>query len=143
MDPRLHFVTIATADLDAARSFYRDGLGWQPAVDVPGEILFFQVAPGLMLGLFDAAKFEEDNGLPGSGSAVSGIVLSHNVDGEQQVRDAVDRMVAAGGTVTKKPQPGAFGGIFHAQVADPNGLLWEVAHNPGWSIADDGTVSFE
>ena len=142
MDPRLHFITLATPDLDAARRFYRDGLGWEPTIDVPGEILFFPVAPGLMLGLFDAAKFEQDNGIPGSGAAISGVTLSHNVDDEQAVRDAVERVRAAGGTITKEPQPGAFGGIYHAQVQDPNGVLWEIAHNPGWRVEADGTVAF-
>ena len=49
-------------------------------------------------------------------------------------------MSAAGGTVLTSPRPGAFGGIFHAHVADPNGVVWEIAHNPGWRIDDDGTV---
>ena len=51
-------------------------------------------------------------------------------------------MEAAGATVLKPAQEGAFGGIFHGHVVDPNGVIWEVAHNPGWSIHDDGTVSF-
>ena len=60
MDQRMHFITLATHDLEAARAFYQDALGWEAKLDVPGEILFFQVAPGLLLGLFDAAKFAED-----------------------------------------------------------------------------------
>lgn len=49
-------------------------------------------------------------------------------------------MAAAGGTVLTGPRPGPFGGVFHAHVADPNGVVWEIAHNPGWRIDDDGTV---
>lgn len=49
-------------------------------------------------------------------------------------------MAAAGGTVLKPPQPGQFGGVFHAHIQDPNGLIWEIAHNPGWRIGPDGTV---
>ena len=60
MDPRVHFLTLSTPDLDAAREFYVRGLGWEPLLDVPGEILFFRIAPGTVLGLFDAAKFAED-----------------------------------------------------------------------------------
>ena len=45
-----------------------------------------------------------------------------------------------GGTVRTAPRPGAFGGVFHAHVADPNGVVWEIAHNPGWRVDDDGTV---
>lgn len=53
MDQRLHFLTLATPDLDAARRFYRDGLGWTVFYDEPGGIVFFQIAPGLLLGLFE------------------------------------------------------------------------------------------
>lgn len=141
MDPRVHFITLAAADLAAAREFYVRGLGWAPLLDVPDEILFFQVAPGLVLGLFDAVKFAEDlGGTGGDPAGPRGVTLSHNVAGEDSVHAAVDALTAAGGTVLKSPQPGAFGGIFHAHVADPNGVVWEIAHNPGWRIDDDGTV---
>ena len=140
MDPRLHFLTFATRDLDTARRFYCDGLGWQPVMDVPGEILFFQVAPGLLLALFDTAKFDEDREAATPTTGVSGVTLSHNVGSPEQVTATVDRLVAAGGTVTKPPKPSPFGGIFAAHVADPNGIVWEIAHNPGWSIGEDGAV---
>lgn len=139
MDPRVHFLTLSTPDLDAARAFYADGLGWAPLLEVPGEILFFQVAPGLVLGLFDAGKFAADLGVPEPVSA-QGMTLAHNVGSEAAVRARVDTMTAAGGTVLTSPRPGAFGGVFHAHVADPNGVVWEIAHNPGWGIGDDGTV---
>lgn len=139
VDPRVHFVTLATPDLDAARRFYVHGLGWAPLLDVPGEILFFQTAPGTVLGLFDAVSFAQDLGRTGTPSA-QGVTLSHNVDGEDEVRAAVAAMTAAGGTVLTDPRQGPFGGVFHAHVADPNGVVWEIAHNPGWRVDDDGTV---
>lgn len=137
MEQRTDFLTISTADLDAARAFYRDGLGWTPLLDVPGEIVFFQVGHGLVLGLFDAKKFADDLGV--RDAPISGVTLSHNVDGPEAVRAAVERAVAAGGTVLKEPQEAAFGG-YHAHVADPNGLVWEIAHNPAWSVEPNGTV---
>ena len=140
MDQQLHFITLATRDLDAARAFYRDGLGWEANLDVPGEILFYQVAPGLLLGLFDADKFAEDLGVTTAAPAPRGVTLSHNVDSPDAVRSTVDAMTAAGGSILKQPQQGQFGGIFHAHVQDPNGVIWEIAHNPGWRINDDGTV---
>ncbi|MET4541193.1 catechol 2,3-dioxygenase-like lactoylglutathione lyase family enzyme [Arthrobacter bambusae] len=145
MDQRLHFLTFATKDLDAARAFYKDGLGWDPAMDVPDEILFFQIAPGLMLGLFDAEKFDQDLGAtaPTAPTAgVSGVTLSHNVGSPEEVTSTIDALAAAGATVLKPAQAGAFGGIFHGHVKDPNGIVWEIAHNPGWGINDDGTVVF-
>jgi catechol 2,3-dioxygenase-like lactoylglutathione lyase family enzyme len=138
MDPRLHFLTLATSDLEAARRFYRDGLGWEPLVDVPGEIIFFQVGPGLALGLYDAGAFNRDLLLPGSAQP-SGVTLSHNVDSPALVDETVESLLNAGASLMKKPQFAAFGG-YHGHVADPNGIIWEVAHNPAWSIDETGAV---
>jgi catechol 2,3-dioxygenase-like lactoylglutathione lyase family enzyme len=142
VDQRLHFLTLATPDLDAARRFYRDGLGWTPLYDQPGEILFFQVAPGLVLGLFDAEKFDQDLLRDRSTVSASGVTLSHNVATRDAVATTLAALEAAGGTIVKPAQEGAFGGIFHGHVADPNGVVWEIAHNPGWRIDEDGGVHF-
>lgn len=142
MDQRLHIVTLATLELDAARKFYCDGLGWTPLVDEPGEILFFQVAPGLVLGLFDAEKFDQDLLRDRSTNGVSGVTLSHNVPNRDSVTTMLAALEAAGGTIVKPAQEGAFGGIFHGHIADPNGVIWEIAHNPGWRIDDAGAVHF-
>ena len=139
MKQNVHFLTLATADLDAARRFY-SALGWQPLADVPNEIIFYQVAPGLVLGFFEANKFNRDLADGSDRSAVSGVTLSHNVESPEEVEAVVQAVVAAGATVLKKPQAGEFGGIFHAHVQDPNGVIWEIGHNPGWHIAQDGTV---
>ncbi|MBH9834120.1 VOC family protein, partial [Clostridioides difficile] len=48
--------------------------------------------------------------------------------------------ISAGGTILKAPQPSQFGGVFHAHIQDPNGLIWEIAHNPGWRVDPDGSV---
>jgi catechol 2,3-dioxygenase-like lactoylglutathione lyase family enzyme len=141
MKQDVHVITVATPDLDAARAFYVAALGWVPLIDVPGEIIFFQVAPGAVLGLFEAAKFAEDLGQGAAAPAVAGVTLSHNVAGPEEVHEAVAAMVAAGGTVLKPPQPGAFGGIFHAHVEARGGIIWEIAHNPGWHVAEDGAVT--
>lgn len=141
VDQRLHFLTVATRDLDRARAFYVAGLGWAPLLDVDGEIIFFQVAPGMVLGFFDAEKFDEDLAVGEPTDRVRGVTLSHNVNSETEVEATITRLAAAGGTVVKPAQPGAFGGIFHGHVADPNGIVWEIAHNPGWSVDDEGRVS--
>jgi len=142
MDPRLHFITLATADLDAARRFYCDGLGWTALIDVDGEIIFFQVAPGLVLGFFDATKFDEDLLGATTSAGVNGVTLSHNVAEREDVTSTLELLAAAGGTILKPAQDGAFGGIFHGHVADPNGVIWEIAHNPGWHVESDGSVRF-
>ena len=140
MEQQVHFVAIAATDLDATSKFY-GALGWQPLLEVEGEIVFYQVAPGQVLGFFDAEKFNEDLALPGDHSRVSGVTMAHNVDSPDAVIALADAMAAAGGTMIKSPRPGQFGGVFHAHIQDPNGLIWEIAHNPGWRIAPDGTVS--
>lgn len=139
MDQQLHFVTVAAADLGATRCFY-GALGWEPLLEVEAEIIFYQTAPGQLLGFFRADKFNEDLALPGDHSRVSGVTLAHNVNTPGDVTDLAGAMAAAGGIVVKSPQPGQFGGVFHAHVQDPNGLIWEIAHNPGWRIEADGTV---
>jgi catechol 2,3-dioxygenase-like lactoylglutathione lyase family enzyme len=156
MHQGIDFVTVATADLDAARAFYVAGLGWTPLLDVPGEILFFQVGAGITLGLYDAARFAADldqsgSELSGSGSAgsaaaarpaVSGLTLSRNVADAQEVRAVTAAAERVGATVLTPPRPAAFGG-FHAHFADPNGLVWEIAYNPGWAVEPDGTVRLD
>ncbi len=155
MEPRVNFITVATADLDAARTFYRDGLGWSPLLDVPGEIVFFQVGPGLVLGFFEQSLFVADlisagaAGEPGTdwvggvgggeAVAVSGLTLSHNVGSEAAVDETFAAAVRAGARVVKPPQTASFGG-YHAHIADPNGTVWEIAYNPGWRVDSTGTV---
>ena len=140
MEQRVNFVTFATVDLDAARSFYQQGLGWQPLLDVPDEIVFFQIGPGLVLGLFEAGKFDADLNREASDSSISGVTLSLNVDSPEAVDDVFRAAVAAGATVVKSPVRASFGG-YHGHFQDPNGIIWEIAHNPGFSVDEAGTVS--
>jgi catechol 2,3-dioxygenase-like lactoylglutathione lyase family enzyme len=142
VDPRLSLLTLAVDDLDAERRFYLDGLGWTPALDVPGEVLFVQVGHGLLLALFGAADLAADMGVdPASVVPGAGFTLAHNVGSEDEVRAVVDRAVAAGATVVKEPQPAVFGGL-QAYLADPAGVVWEIAYNPGLRFLDDGSVRF-
>jgi hypothetical protein len=140
MDQRTHFVTLATPDLDASRAFYRDGLGWQPLADVPGEIIFFQTGPGLVLGFFLDEKFREDVAGAVTETSTSGLTLSHNVDSREAVDEVVNAAVQAGARLVKSPQPVPVFDGYHGHFADPNGVIWEVCYNPGWSVDDSGRV---
>ncbi len=143
MDQNASFITFATADLDAARTFYVDGLGWTPTLDVPGEIIFFQVGHGLMLGLFEAAHFSADLDAPQTPSLpIQGCTLSHNVGSPAEVDAVITAAQKAGAAVVKAPQFASFGG-YHAHFRDPNGVIWEVAHNPGWLVEHDGRVRLD
>src|SRR4051794_7970496 len=80
MQPRLDLLTVAVPDLDAARRFYVDGLGWEPTLDVPGEVVFLQLGHGLLVGLFGAADLAADMGQdPASVVPGAGFALAHNV----------------------------------------------------------------
>ncbi|MER6827587.1 VOC family protein [Streptosporangium sp. NPDC000563] len=139
MEQKVHFITLSTRDLDAARAFYREGLGWTPLLDVPEEIIFFQVAPGMVLGLFDAEKFVEDMQGTAVDGKLGGFTLSVNVPTPADVDATVRRAVEVGGTLVKSPQTANFGG-YHGHVADPNGVIWEICYNPGWRLDETGQV---
>jgi hypothetical protein len=141
MEPRVTFITLGVDDLDAARRFYVDGLGWTPTFEVAGEVVFIQVGPGLLLALWGAADLDADSGgPPGRGSGPGSFALAHNVDSDDAVVGVLAAAAAAGATILKPAQRADFGG-FHGYFADPSGFRWEVAHNPGWAIAPDGRVS--
>jgi uncharacterized protein len=143
MQPRLDLLTVAVDDLAAERRFYLDGLGWQASLDVPGEVLFLQLGHGLLVGLFGARDLAEDMGTdPASVVVGAGFTLAHNVGSPEEVREVLARAQAAGATVVKPAQDAAFGG-YHAYFADPDGIRWEVAWNPGLRVLDDGTVRIE
>lgn len=140
MNPTVHFITLGVTDLDAARAFYVDGLGWPITLDVPGEICFVQVGHSLLLGLFVRDKLAADVGVSDHyPAAPSPVTLAQVVETEAEVIAALEAARAAGGTILKPAQRGDFGG-FHGYFEDPSGFRWEVATNSGWSVAADGTV---
>jgi len=141
MDSRVQLITLGVPDLDAARRFYVEGLGWPVILDVPGEVTFVQVGHGLALSLFGAQALEDDIGTGTSPARdPAPVTLAQIVATEEDVARALDDAVRAGGTVLKPPQPAEWGG-FHGYFADPAGFRWEVAVNPGWAVAPDGAVS--
>jgi catechol 2,3-dioxygenase-like lactoylglutathione lyase family enzyme len=140
MDPRLSLLTLGVHDLAAARRFYVEGLGWPPALDVPGAVVFIQVGHGLLLSLYPADELAAEAGTTPGGGATAPMTLAHNVDGPEQVDAILAEAVAAGGTLVAPGQPRDWGG-YSGYFADPDGFRWEVAHNPGLTVGPDGTVS--
>lgn len=139
MEPRIDLITLAVAEVSVSRRFYVEGLGWRPLF-ASEEVVFVQVGRGLVLGLFGAADLAADMGVEPAPPGGTSSTLAHNVGSAAQVARVVADLVVAGGTVIKPVQAAAFGGT-HAYLADPDGHVWEVAHNPGWHVADDGTVT--
>ena len=136
MEPRVSLVTLGVSDLARARAFY-EAMGWRG--QEVAETVFFQ-AGGLVVVLWDRAKLADDAGVTDPGPvAFGGMVLAHNVRSDVEVGVVVARAVAAGATVTR-PAAATFYGGYAACFADPDGHLWEIAHNPGFPLADDGSL---
>jgi catechol 2,3-dioxygenase-like lactoylglutathione lyase family enzyme len=140
VEQRLTLVTLGVTDLDAARRFYLDGLGWTALLDA-GEAVFIQVGHGLVLALYGRDDLARDAGTATGAVPPPPVTLAHNVGSEEEVRRVVAEMRAAGGDVVAAPARASWGG-YTAHVADPDGFRWEIAHNPGLTVDDDGTVRF-
>ena len=130
MDQRISFVTLAVADLDATRSFYVDGLGWKPALDVPGEVLMIKAGEHLVLSLWHESGFEAEVGPIRRGEGIVPITLSHNVRTEAEVDEILATARAAGADPVGEAVEREWGG-YTGYFADPDGFRWEIATNPG------------
>jgi catechol 2,3-dioxygenase-like lactoylglutathione lyase family enzyme len=127
MEQRISLVTLGVTDLARARAFY-EALGWSGAQQPDDEIAFFQ-AGGMVFGLWTAL----------GGHGAPGIELAHNVRSPGEVDVVLARAERAGGRILRPAARAEWGGHSGA-FADPDGYVWEVAHNPDWTLADDGTV---
>ncbi len=129
MDPRISFVSVASHDLEATRAFYVDGLGWEPELDVPGEVVMIRAGERLVLSLWDEADFEQEVGPVRRGDGVPPFTLAHNVATREEV-DAVLAEARAAGAEILGPEDREWGGYTGYFVA-PDAVRWEVAWNPG------------
>jgi len=120
-------ITLGVADLERSVRFYQQGLGL-PRMESPPEVAFFTLN-GTWLALFGREALAEDAGIAVAGSGFSGFALAHNVAGEAEVDALLEEAVAAGGRLVKAGQKVFWGG-YSGYFADPDGFLWEVAHNP-------------
>lgn len=146
MDQRMTLVTLGVRDLARARAFYEQGLGWTQSGGVEGNVAFYPLAGGVLLGLYGLEALAEDARLaPGDlrpGRTFGGITLAYNVAGKAAVDATLKEAVAAGATLLK-PAEDAFWGGYSGYFADPDGHPWEVAWNPFWTLNEDGTVSLD
>ncbi|SEC80160.1 VOC family protein [Streptomyces sp. KS_5] len=137
MEQRITLITLGVSDLARSKAFY-EALGWR-GQEVE-ETVFFQ-AGGLGLVLWGREKLARDCGLePGAASGFGGIALAHNVRSEAEVDAVLAVVERAGGTVTMPAAVNAIG-FYSSAFADPDGHAWEVAHNPGFPLAEDGSVT--
>jgi uncharacterized glyoxalase superfamily protein PhnB len=135
---RVTLITLGVADLAAARAFYAR-LGWQEHGESQEGVAFFQMQ-GAVLGLFGAADLAADQGRPGAALGTGAITLAQNFVTEAEVDAAYQAALAAGGKALKAPEKVFWGG-YSGYWADPDGHVWEVAMNPFWPLAEDGSLT--
>ncbi len=137
MDQRVSLVTLGVADLDRAAAFYERGLGWKRGTN-NDAVVFFQT-PGMIVALWSRESLAADAGVPAEGSGFAGMALAFNARDRAEVDAVLAEAVAAGGNLLKPAKDTAWGG-YSGYFADPDGHVWEVAHNPFWRIDAEGRV---
>lgn len=127
MEPRISLITLGVADLERAVRFYQDCLGL-PRLPTPPSVAFFELGR-TWLALWARESLAADAGVSSEGAGFRGLALAHNVRSPAEVDALLARVAECGGSVTKRGQPTDWGG-YAGYFSDPDGFLWEVAHNP-------------
>jgi predicted lactoylglutathione lyase len=137
MEQRLSLITLGVADLERARAFY-EALGWRTNAKQDDDVVFFQ-AGGMIVALWDRGRLAEDMVVSDQGGW-GGITLAHNVGSREEVDAILAEAKEAGATIAR---PGAetFWGGYSGVFSDPDGNSWEIAHNPFWTLSEDGSIS--
>jgi catechol 2,3-dioxygenase-like lactoylglutathione lyase family enzyme len=135
VEQRLSLVTLGVANLDRARRFY-EALGWRETPRAEG-VVFFQ-SGGMVVGLWGREELAADSGVDDTGGW-GGITLAHNVASPAEVDAVIDEARTAGATIAREPAATFWGG-YSGVFVDPDGHPWEVAHNPAWALAEDGSI---
>jgi catechol 2,3-dioxygenase-like lactoylglutathione lyase family enzyme len=136
MEQRVSLVTLGVRDLARARAFY-EALGWQTDAEPGADVVFFQ-AGGLVVSLWGREQLAEDSGVEDSGGW-GGITLAYNTRSPAEVDAVIAEAEAAGATIRRHGAETFWGGYSGAFV-DPEGHAWEVAHNPHWTMEQDGSI---
>jgi catechol 2,3-dioxygenase-like lactoylglutathione lyase family enzyme len=140
MNFALSVVTLGVADLARARAFYEQGLGLKPSADTGGDVAFYRCGP-TVLALYPRAGLLEDACLPverlGAPGRFDGVTLACNCVSPAEVDALLARAVAAGARLAKPGQQVFWGG-YSGYFEDPDGHLWEAAHNPAWGLDGRG-----
>ena len=127
MKPRISMITLGVEDLEKSVKFYNEGLGF-PKMDSPPEVAFFTLDSS-WLGLYSRNALADDAMVSPEGSGFSGFTLAHNVTSEAEVDQVIEQALSAGATLVKPAQKVFWGG-YSGYFKDPDGHLWEIAHNP-------------
>lgn len=136
MKQRVSVITLGVTDLDRARRFY-EALGWRSGAAPEDDVVFFQ-AGDMVLALWDRARLAEDSCV-GDAGGWGGVTLAVNVGSPAEVDAVTDQARAAGGRIGREAEKTFWGG-YSSVFIDPDGHPWEVAHNPHWTLTEDGGV---
>ena len=136
MEQRVSLITLGVDDLRRARRFY-EAVGWRTEAGPDDDVVFFQ-AGCMILALWGRGQLAEDSGVE-DGGGWGGMTLAYNTRSPEEVDAVVNEARGAGATITREPGPTFWGG-YSGVFVDPDGHPWEVAHNPGWRIDEDGSV---
>jgi len=137
LDRRISIVTLGVSDVARSTEFYGK-LGWKRSSASQDSVTFIQLK-GTVLGLFSRQALAEDIGVADSKPGFSGVTLAHNVSSPTGVDAVVKYAVSCGATLIKKPEKVFWGG-YSGYFADPDGHLWEVAHNPFFPMDEYGHI---
>ncbi|KAA0970552.1 VOC family protein [Aureimonas fodinaquatilis] len=135
---RVTLITLGVSDLSRAREFYAK-LGWTPAPGGSDGVLFYQLN-GLVLALFGRDDLAHDQNRPVGELGTGAMTLALNMHERADVDAAFQQAVEAGASILKAPEEVFWGG-YSGYYADPDGHVWEVAHNPFWPLSDDGSLT--
>jgi uncharacterized protein len=137
VDQRLSLITLGVRDLARARRFY-EALGWKSGAAPADDVVFFQ-ANCMIVALWGRDQLEEDTAVEDSGGW-GGVTLAYNARSPAEV-DSVLAQAEAAGAAIARPGAETFWGGYSGVFVDPEGHPWEVAHNPNWTLSEDGSVS--
>ena len=135
---RITLVTVGVANVARATAFY-ETLGWRKSSASTDDVSFFHTA-GSVLALYPAESVTGDAGLPSGRREPGAVELAINVESEAEVDRVLDEVASAGGTILVRGTRADWGG-YTGHFADLDGHPWEVAHNPGFPLREDGTVT--
>lgn len=137
-DRRISLITLGVADVQASAAFY-ERLGWSRSSASQEAIVFIRLK-GLVLGLFSRAELAKDAGIADTAPGFSGVTLAHNLESPEAVDAAFAQALAAGAKAVKPPEKVFWGG-YSGYFADPDGHLWELAHNPFAPLDAEGHMT--
>ena len=134
---RITFTTLAVADVARARAYY-EAIGWEVESDM-GEAVFFAMT-GAKLSLFTLEGLSKETGRPVESLGTGAMTLAQNFPDEAGVDAMFAHAVSCGATPVREPFKTDWGG-YSSYVADPDGHLWEFAHNPFSPLDDEGLIA--